>query len=1730
MQQRMMGGTDSMGQMPDPFNAPTEFLLAFLNRISVLDKEGFFQRPVREEEAPNYYTIIKQPMCFADMREKISAGAYQTWRQLRDDFNLIHENAKKFNSNKTLVHRAALNLQKKGTQILAQYELQVRKALAVLHPLGAEQPAGQAPASDASGMAGDTRMDVAASPTTNASMSGAALLPEQNGDVAGLDGGCQRRSMSGPPSPEGLDAGSLPMTGSALGLGQVQQSLPPVLIPPAPRDSIVGYISDEEDQPLLVVGTDAAAATAASAASRSLRGLGPSHALPLDALLSQLRSTAARVTYSFPGRRKNQEGLKEACSGGAGAGVKVYADARPSMATAASKEWQKARRPVELKARWLELRMRELRGQQERLQAQINWLQQRKVAGDDGLAGAALAAGMGRPAVGVLVAAASLAAAPCATEREALSSAAAEFLSASRVSSSLYFRLRTLSSLSQGPAAANPTSACAGASISAASSAGTSGARTQTGANALPPAFTPDGVVSPRGGSDSRTPPASSDPDTSELRSAMPPPQLPPPGQAQQTILGQQQQQPQGPGRPAAAQQPLPLLPQQMPPCDEAESDKMLPGAIFASLDLLEQRLSVVRMRLQDAYKFDANRLVVGRTQGPYASRAPSYQLGSSGSLAAPGSAAAAGGPSAGQGAVKRQSSGQGRRPGGLTVLTRFDSMSMPSCKSTGGGGGKRKRSEIELLTGDIGTPLTSYGRTSLDRSASVTTIVIPPVRELAPDEFRARIVAATTWSQHYHTIGPSALGSVPPEIHSVLRKRRRRGLCGSGEDFEEEMAMGGLGGIRSLPGASDDEGGGALLTSGMGGPMSGYSDSGIGDDEGSSTSSEDTSDEAYAARHRIMEAEEHRRYAAVVAEGQRRRNKGGSNASSSQQNQVGGPSGSTAGGSGSASQAKERAKVGNKTPRFSSSFKLKEGLTLVPPELPPDGPDMILPSATYGYYQPYQPPMVGVTTASALPPTPGSTPAAGLAHPQPVVVQQAVAQRTSPPPAMLHASPSGVVGQALQQRPPFAAATMATGLPCTSTVAGSGRPPVPPPQPLPTSQQSMQLPSPHSHVTQSPHPAGGLMERAVASVVTGAQLVTPQQTSQTQEPPEPAQVQAPAQSQPQPLARAHVHGQAQQQTSQTTKPAEEKQQLQRPPVAASRQQEKPANVPVVQQEQLQQEQQQQGQHQQQPDGQHVQVSQPAAAPQQQDGPDAAQPAAATGCSKAKVTVESTAASSQSETVTSTNVTGSEAAAAQPPGAAAAPKPASPAPPEPSTARGQPQPQGSAAGQHNAKITTDAVTVAATAGSGITATNAAPTAAAPATASGAAEAHVAAAAAAAASGTAAGPVASVLAGSSVTQAQQVAMSVGASALLGSQAAAAMIAQSPAMSLQYLTSMQGLGAGAGTGGSNSTLSAAATSILLAAAAAASAGGQSAANNLMGNARTSALQQLAAGAPAAQVFANAAAAAAAAAAAGSSAGGGAGAGLGGLGQHGKQQSLFAAAGVSAARGLPAQNPLTTAATMSGIGGLGGIAGLPAAFQSLQGFPQSLAGFNLNLAGSGNLGLGLQHATQRLPDGLAGLGVLPQGVQHLQAHHLQGVPAPAPRQGQQMGQAEGGRGVGRPRRASRTAPIVDEEDEEWEDDDEEEEEAASPNARTRRSTRAQRRGSNGMRGTDIHGNGGPEAATRQPKRRAAKGAHNWAVLLASDSSDEEDGDEEWAARAGRRPPEAGGRVRGRGRRSAG
>ena len=55
---------------------PLEFLITLLVNISRMDTDGFFEEPVREEDAPGYYDVIKRPMCFQRMKEKVNKPSH----------------------------------------------------------------------------------------------------------------------------------------------------------------------------------------------------------------------------------------------------------------------------------------------------------------------------------------------------------------------------------------------------------------------------------------------------------------------------------------------------------------------------------------------------------------------------------------------------------------------------------------------------------------------------------------------------------------------------------------------------------------------------------------------------------------------------------------------------------------------------------------------------------------------------------------------------------------------------------------------------------------------------------------------------------------------------------------------------------------------------------------------------------------------------------------------------------------------------------------------------------------------------------------------------------------------------------------------------------------------------------------------------------------------------------------------------------------------------------------------------------------------------------------------------------------------------------------------------------------------------------------------------------------------------------------------------------------------
>ncbi len=100
------------------------------------DPEGFFGAPVTEDVAPNYFNVIKHPMSCQRMRQKLRALEYRTFAAFVEDFELIGNNAMRYNQKRSRVHRSAVNLLRHGKKHLNNVQLEATRAIHLLHPEG----------------------------------------------------------------------------------------------------------------------------------------------------------------------------------------------------------------------------------------------------------------------------------------------------------------------------------------------------------------------------------------------------------------------------------------------------------------------------------------------------------------------------------------------------------------------------------------------------------------------------------------------------------------------------------------------------------------------------------------------------------------------------------------------------------------------------------------------------------------------------------------------------------------------------------------------------------------------------------------------------------------------------------------------------------------------------------------------------------------------------------------------------------------------------------------------------------------------------------------------------------------------------------------------------------------------------------------------------------------------------------------------------------------------------------------------------------------------------------------------------------------------------------------------------------------------------------------------------------------------------------------------------------
>ncbi|ODM98009.1 Peregrin [Orchesella cincta] len=88
-----------------------------IKKLDKKDTRGIFSEPVLEEDAPDYFSVISQPMDLSTMEKKAKDGQYQNLYELEADFNLMIDNCITFNDETTMFHKTALKMREHGKKI-----------------------------------------------------------------------------------------------------------------------------------------------------------------------------------------------------------------------------------------------------------------------------------------------------------------------------------------------------------------------------------------------------------------------------------------------------------------------------------------------------------------------------------------------------------------------------------------------------------------------------------------------------------------------------------------------------------------------------------------------------------------------------------------------------------------------------------------------------------------------------------------------------------------------------------------------------------------------------------------------------------------------------------------------------------------------------------------------------------------------------------------------------------------------------------------------------------------------------------------------------------------------------------------------------------------------------------------------------------------------------------------------------------------------------------------------------------------------------------------------------------------------------------------------------------------------------------------------------------------------------------------------------------------------------
>ncbi|XP_060103790.1 bromodomain-containing protein 9 isoform X2 [Heteronotia binoei] len=102
-------------------STPIQQLLEhFLRQLQRKDPHGFFAFPVTDAIAPGYSMIIKHPMDFGTMKDKIANNEYKSVTEFKADFKLMCDNAMTYNRPDTVYYKLAKKILHTGFKMMSK--------------------------------------------------------------------------------------------------------------------------------------------------------------------------------------------------------------------------------------------------------------------------------------------------------------------------------------------------------------------------------------------------------------------------------------------------------------------------------------------------------------------------------------------------------------------------------------------------------------------------------------------------------------------------------------------------------------------------------------------------------------------------------------------------------------------------------------------------------------------------------------------------------------------------------------------------------------------------------------------------------------------------------------------------------------------------------------------------------------------------------------------------------------------------------------------------------------------------------------------------------------------------------------------------------------------------------------------------------------------------------------------------------------------------------------------------------------------------------------------------------------------------------------------------------------------------------------------------------------------------------------------------------------------------